>query len=202
MKMSKLILAAAIAAASVSGAASAANLIQNGDFEIASGVNLNNYVVVGAGDGAIANWTVGGNSVDIINNSYNAISGNSIDMLGSPGPGVLSQSFNTVAGTTYTLSFDLTHNPYSHGAGLDVFVGGNHYAFDGSTPVTNHTFNFTTTGGSQALVFSSVGGDGWSGAVLDNVSVTAAVPEPETYAMMLAGLGLVGFIARRRKAAK
>jgi|SRR5471030_277543 len=202
MKMSKLILAAAIAAASVSGAASAANLIQNGDFEIASGVNLNNYVVVGAGDGAIANWTVGGNSVDIINNSYNAISGNSIDMLGSPGPGILSQSFNTVAGTTYTLSFDLTHNPYSHGAGLDVFVGGNHYSFEGSTPVTNYTFNFTTTGGLQALTFSSVGGDGWSGAVLDNVSVTAAVPEPETYAMMLAGLGLVGFIARRRKAAK
>lgn len=31
-------------------------------------------------------------------------------------------------------------------------------------------------------------------------SVSAPVPEPETYAMMLAGLGLVGGIARRRKA--
>ena len=202
MKISKLILAAAIAAMSATGAASAANLIQNGDFETVSGVNLNNYVMVGVGSGAIADWTVGGVSVDVINNSYNAISGNSIDMLGTPGPGVLSQSFNAVAGATYTLSFDLTHNPYSHGAGLDVFVGGNHYAFDGSTPVTNYSFNFTTAGGLQALVFSSVGGDGYSGAVLDNVSVTAAVPEPETYAMLLAGLGLVGAIARRRKAAK
>lgn len=26
-----------------------------------------------------------------------------------------------------------------------------------------------------------------------------AIPEPETYAMMLAGLGLMGFVARRRK---
>lgn len=34
---------------------------------------------------------------------------------------------------------------------------------------------------------------------IDNVMVTS-VPEPETYAMMLAGLGLVGGIARRRKA--
>jgi len=28
---------------------------------------------------------------------------------------------------------------------------------------------------------------------------TTSVPEPETYAMMLAGLGLMGFVARRRK---
>ena len=33
-------------------------------------------------------------------------------------------------------------------------------------------------------------------------SPVAAVPEPETYAMLLAGLGLVGFMARRRKSGK
>ena len=30
-------------------------------------------------------------------------------------------------------------------------------------------------------------------------NITAAVPEPETYAMLMAGLGLMGFIARRRR---
>lgn len=32
-----------------------------------------------------------------------------------------------------------------------------------------------------------------------NVTITAAVPEPSTYAMLFAGLAAVGFIARRRK---
>jgi uncharacterized protein len=34
----------------------------------------------------------------------------------------------------------------------------------------------------------------------DRLLQITAVPEPETYAMMLAGLGLMGFVARRRKA--
>ena len=36
---------------------------------------------------------------------------------------------------------------------------------------------------------------------IDNINFdqVAVVPEPETYAMLLAGLGLVGFMARRRK---
>lgn len=32
------------------------------------------------------------------------------------------------------------------------------------------------------------------------LSLAAAVPEPETYALMLGGLALMGFVARRRKA--
>lgn len=36
-------------------------------------------------------------------------------------------------------------------------------------------------------------------AALEAVTVSAPVPEPETYAMLLAGLGLLGFAARRRK---
>lgn len=38
-----------------------------------------------------------------------------------------------------------------------------------------------------------------SGLQVRTISAVAAVPEPETYAMFMAGLGLMGFIARRRK---
>ena len=42
-------------------------------------------------------------------------------------------------------------------------------------------------------------GGGTHGAFLLVPIPVAAVPEPETYAMFMAGLGLMGFIARRRK---
>ncbi len=40
---------------------------------------------------------------------------------------------------------------------------------------------------------------GWRQVSLTLDQQTAPVPEPETYAMMLAGLGLLGVVARRRK---
>ncbi len=43
--------------------------------------------------------------------------------------------------------------------------------------------------GAPPLIFDGVG----------TVSVSPVVPEPETYSMLLAGLGLLGLIARRRK---
>jgi hypothetical protein len=51
--------------------------------------------------------------------------------------------------------------------------------------------------GNTDLTFAAIGTSDSLGTSLDNVSVTA-VPEVETYAMMLAGLGLMGTIARRR----
>lgn len=55
------------------------------------------------------------------------------------------------------------------------------------------------TTGAYDLSFSNAGGDN-VGALLDNVSVSA-VPEPETLAMLLAGLGLIGTVARRKSKA-
>lgn len=72
------------------------------------------------------------------------------------------------------------------------------------------TTGFSTTGatgtlpaGSQfdyVLGFndSGTGHDDWDDYVV-GVNFTAAVPEPETYALMLAGLAGVGFMARRRQ---
>jgi len=52
----------------------------------------------------------------------------------------------------------------------------------------------TTPGTGWQLPFS---GNGFLS--LQYTALTAPVPEPETYALMLAGLGLVGFVARRKQ---
>ena len=58
-------------------------------------------------------------------------------------------------------------------------------------------FNHLSSGGTNAYFAADVlnlsGNTGAIGATV------AAVPEPESYAMLLSGLGLIGFVARRRQ---
>lgn len=54
----------------------------------------------------------------------------------------------------------------------------------------------------QILAFTALGLDGFFTDQPDlGVAAVASIPEPETWALMLAGLALTGFTARRRKAA-
>jgi hypothetical protein len=60
-------------------------------------------------------------------------------------------------------------------------------------------FALLSSGGTKAYFAADlINGAGATGAV---GSITAAVPEPETYALLLAGLGMTGFMARRRRVA-
>lgn len=56
------------------------------------------------------------------------------------------------------------------------------------------TVTMTFQGTAQSLLFASNGGN----IAYDNISLTA-VPEPETYALLLAGLFGLGFVARRQR---
>jgi hypothetical protein len=66
----------------------------------------------------------------------------------------------------------------------------------------SETFSSLTVGHRYRLSFRGewdIGEGGWlSTAKEPSVSLAAAVPEPESYAMLLAGFGLIGTMVRRR----
>lgn len=87
------------------------------------------------------------------------------------------------------------------------------FTFDGSAPVTvlnsasnggndHNWLNYSTVinfDGNGLLTFNANGfSDGYGGS-FDMVSFTSPIPESDTYVMLLAGVGLLGFVARRKK---
>lgn len=130
-------------------------------------------------------------------------------------PAPIAQTINgLVVGKSYTLTFSyaLAQQMGFAGANLndywDVSLGSTSQKTDalsigtaGFSGWKESTMTFKATTSSELLSFLAKSGP--AGAppflLLDGVSLTAAVPEPSTWGMLLGGLGLVGFMARRRR---
>ncbi|TXT23579.1 MAG: hypothetical protein FD134_2041 [Gallionellaceae bacterium] len=74
-----------------------------------------------------------------------------------------------------------------------LYWSGTEYA-----PNTSHAWYFLTNNGNQYALNKSNGMFAWA-VRPGQVAAVSAVPEPEAVAMLLAGLGLLGFTARRRR---
>lgn len=86
-------------------------------------------------------------------------------------------------------------------AGLTVTLQDSSFAVIGSDNTSLDGFSFgSLVAGNYALnvLGFATGSQGgfYAGGM---IATTAPVPEPETYALLLAGLGIVGFMASRRK---
>ena len=231
-KFQAAVFAAAVAAAgfALPQAASAAELLVNGSFEDTGGAPFQgwggytfgyNTGTTGTnqfgGPNALPGWTIDFGNVDITTSASPwgpaADGSNSLDINGWEA-GSISQTFNTILGATYTVSFDYSRNAagapdpalalvssggasYTVNAPNDGSLGGE-FSFIWK-PVT---FSFTGDGTATTLTASAItGGNG--GVFFDNFSVQGpAVPEPATWALMIGGFGLAGAALRRQRAAR
>jgi hypothetical protein len=177
-----------------------ANLVTNGTFD-APNLSTDSFSQVTSLSFSDLNWGFysGGSGVTKLVDA----GGNQFAQIASGD--VLYTSFSVVTSGQYNIGFDF------QGSGLWGLTGSSW-----SPEVVAPTYLTPSAGWTSAMggPVSLVGGDSYKiyfgGMVtppqfystlgLDNVSVSAvtAVPEPEGYAMMVAGLGALGLMSRRR----
>ena len=205
--MKLTILSLMLAASLSAGGAHAVNLLINPGFELPVGTG---YASLPGGNTTITGWTTVQNGVEWFDaTSYGgAADGVMIVDLANYTytNGGIEQTFATVIGQTYDLSFSLGTMQASGRDGtahIDVTVAGITTGYDvvnltGSLVWTAVTQSFTALSASTSLRFTNTQSPYLHFANVDAASVTA-VPEPEAYALMLAGLCLLGFVVHRRK---
>lgn len=209
--MKKTKIASSLLISLVLGGTAQAQALVNGGFELPSGTA---YASLPGNSTVIAGWKTVNNGVEWFNPSayYGIGSANEGAMVVDLANyvytgGGIAQSFATVVGQTYNLSFSLgTHQLYGRDgtAHFDVSVAGNSIGYDivNASPViawSPKSLSFLATNALTTLTFSNNQNPYLHFAYLDGVSVSA-VPEPESYALLLAGLAMVGVLARRRLA--
>lgn len=199
------------------GLAHAENLVLNGSFEEGKLVPdfEPGYMLVKPGSSLIPDWTVIGGTIGIAGEGHRnvpAIYGERfVDLTGitrNPQGYGIQQTINTVAGMYYTLGFDIGNSTlpdYGAISSLMATAGNTSQIFthtgnDGVNSWRHFSMGFLATGAKTDISFVSKASANYIG--LDNVSVISAVPEPQTYGMLLGGLGMIGFALSRRKKSK
>lgn len=190
------VLAACLALASTCAHANA-NQVQDGSFEsivVANGTwtNVNS---VGA-------WSSDSNGIEVRNNvEGTAFDGNNFIELDTYGNSSVFQQLTTKPGQSYLLSFawaDRAGVPLSS-QGLEVLWHGQVIgSFNGSADWKVEQLTVKALTRVTELEFRAIGTSDSLGTSLDAVSVSP-VPEPETYAMMLGGLALLGAAMKRKQ---
>ena len=206
MKLSQLAVATGLALAALSAQADPTNLVTNGSFEnivgATPGQNPGTWTIYNS----ISGWT-GSPNIEVRDGvaGTTPFGSNFVEL----DTNANSSMFQDIYGTgTVNLSFWYSARPNT-GKTNDLRVQFGSFTDDVLVGVVNTTGNHQwqqytlnnfqlNTSGTTRLTFIATGTSDSYGGSLDNVVVTA-VPEVETYAMMLAGLGLMGTIVRRRK---
>lgn len=178
----------------------------NGGFEIGNYPVANPpLTTLNTGSTDLSGWTIGG-SVDWVGSYWPAAEGvRSIDLAGN-GYGWISQTFDTVPGNLYYVTFFMAGNPEGGDPIKDLFVSAGEKASSYSFDTTGKSlffmgweqklFDFTAVGDKTTLTFLSLEGNSPFGPAVDKIQVTA-VPIPTT--AWLLGSGLVGLVMIRRR---